>query len=54
MGLNDPCFELIFLDGTVYEGWMGFQFTFVHKGVLVITQGCTTDSEQVLWTRLID
>ena len=33
---NGPCFELIFLVNMAYEGWMGFQFTFVHKGFLVI------------------
>ena len=54
MGLNGPCFELIFLDDTVYEGWMGFQFTFVHKGVLVITQDCTKISEWYLQIGLID
>ena len=37
MDLSSPQSELIFLDGMVYEGWMGFQFTFVHMGVLVIT-----------------
>ena len=37
MGPNGPHSELIFLDGMVYEGWMGFQFTFVHKDVLIIT-----------------
>ena len=36
-GSNGPCFELIFLDDTVYESWMSFQFTFMHKVVLVIT-----------------
>ena len=31
MGLNGPHFELVFLDGTVYEGWMSFQLNFEHK-----------------------
>ena len=54
MGPNGPYFELIFLDGTVYEGWMGFQFTFIHKRVLVIMQGCIRISEWYVWTELID
>ena len=29
--------ELIYLDGTIYEGCIGSRFTFVQKGVLVIT-----------------
>ena len=28
-------FELMFLDDMVYKGWMGFQFTYVHKSVFV-------------------
>ena len=54
MGSNDPRFELILLDGTIYEGWMGLQFTFVYQGVLAITQFCTGISEWYLWTGLID
>ena len=46
MGPNGPFFELIFL-------WVPMVPS-LHKGVLVITQGCTTNSEQVLWTGLID
>ena len=45
MGLNGSHFKLIFIDDIVYEGWMGFQFTFMHKGILVIMQGCTGISE---------
>ena len=52
MGPSDPCSKLIFLGGTVYKGWMGFQFTFMHKGILVITQGCIRISEWYLWTKL--
>ena len=37
MGPNGPRSKLIFLDDMIYKGWMGFQFTFVHMGVLVIT-----------------
>ena len=29
----------------VYEGWIGFMFIFVHKGILVITQGYIGDSQ---------
>lgn len=54
MGLSGPCFELIYLVGTDYEGQIGFRFSFVHKGVLVITQGCIEVSEQGLWIGLID
>ena len=31
-----------------YEGRVGSRFTFVHKGVWLITQGCTRVSEQGL------
>ena len=54
MGLSGPHSELIFFDDTVYEGWMSFQFTFVHKGVLVITQCYTRISEWYVWIELID
>ena len=37
IGPNGPYFELIYLVGTNYEGRIGFRFTFVHKGLLVIT-----------------
>ena len=48
MGPNGLRFDLIYLVGMDYEGRIGFMFTFVHKGVLVITQGCTMVSEQSL------
>ena len=54
MGLNGFHYKLIFLVGTTYEGWMTFQFTFVHKGILVIMQGCTKVSEQGLQIEVID
>ena len=54
MGPNGPYFELIFLDDTVYEGWMRFQFIFVHKGVLVIIQGYIGISEWYLQIGPID
>ena len=37
-----------------YEGRINSTFIFVHKGVLVITQGCIGVSEQGLWIGLID
>ena len=45
MGPNGPHSELIYLVDTDYESEIGFRFTFVHKGVLVITQGCIELSE---------
>ena len=48
MGVSGPRSELVFLYDKVYEGWMGFQFTFVHKGVLVIAHGCTKICEWYL------
>ena len=53
MGLNGPSSKLMCHDDTVYEGWIDFRFTLVHKGTLVIMQGCTRDSEQSLWIGLI-
>ena len=47
MDPNGPCFELICLVGMSYKGWINSKFTFVHKDILVITQGCTRVSEQV-------
>ena len=38
MGLNGPQpFELMYLVGTIYECRIGSRFTFVHKGILIIT-----------------
>ena len=54
MGSSGPYYELIYLVGMGYEGWIDSMFTFVHKGVLVITQGCIRVSEQGLWNGLID
>ena len=54
MGPYGPRYELIYLVGTDYEGWIGYRFTFVHKGVLVITQVCIRVNEQGLWIRLAD
>ena len=36
--------KLIYYDDTIYESWIGSRFTLLHKGVLVITQGCTRHS----------
>ena len=54
MGLNGPYSKLIYHDDMVYEGYINSKFTFVHKGILVIMQGCTRDSEQGLYIGLID
>ena len=37
--------KLMYLDDIVYKGWIGSQFTCVHKVILVITQGCIGVSE---------
>ena len=54
MGPSGPYSKLIYLVGMGYEGRIGFRFTFVHKGILVIMQGYIGVSEQGLWIRLID
>ena len=54
IGPNGPYSELIYLVGMGYGGRIGSRFTFVHKVVLVITQGCIGVSEQGLWIGLID
>ena len=54
MGPSGPHSKLIYLVGMNYEGWIGSRFNFVHKGILVTTQGCTRISEQGLWIWLID
>ena len=54
IGPNGPRSELIYLVDMGYEGRIGSKFTFVHKGVLVITQGCIGLSEQGLWIGLMD
>ena len=43
-----------YLVGMSYEGQIGSRFTFVHKGVLVIMQGCIEVIDQGLWIGLID
>ena len=52
--LNGLRSELIYLVSMGYEGQIGFRFTFMDKGVLVIMQGCTRVSEQGLWIGLVD
>ena len=54
MGSGGHHFELIYHDDTVYEGWIDFKFTLIHKDVLVITYGNTKDSKQDLQIGLID
>ena len=54
MGSNSPHSKLIYHDDTVYEGWIDFWFTLMHKDVLVITKGCIGDSEHDLWIGLLD
>ena len=48
MGPNGPHSKVIDIIDRDYEGWIGSRFTFVHKGILVIMQGCTKVSEQGL------
>ena len=45
MDPSDPHSELIYLVRMHYEGQISSRFTFVHKGVLVIFQGCIRVSE---------
>ena len=45
MDPSGPRSELICLIDMSYEGWIDSKFTFVHKGVLVIMQGCIRLSE---------
>ena len=46
MGPSGPYFEFIYLVRMSYKGQIDSMFTFVHKGVLVITQYCIGVSEQ--------
>ena len=48
-------FELISLNNIVYEGWINSRFfTYVYRGILIITQGHMVVNEHYLWIRLID
>ena len=49
MGPNGSYFEFIYLVGMGYEGRIDSRFTFVHIGILLITQDCIGVSEQSLW-----
>ena len=59
MGPNGPYFELIYRVSMGYKDQINSKFTFVHKGVLVIMQGCIGVCEQLInyapfWVRLSD
>ena len=51
---NGPCSKLIYFVSMGYRSRIGSTLTFVHKGILVIIQGCIGVSEQDLWIGLID
>ena len=54
-GSQRSLIKVIYLmNDTIYEGWIDFKFTFMHKDVLVITQDYIGISEQSFWIRLID
>ena len=48
MGPSGSYSKLIYLVGMGYESRIDFRFTFMHKGILVVTQGCIGVSEQGL------
>ena len=54
MGPNGSCFELIYLVGMGYEGWIDSTFTFVHNDILVIMKSYIGVSERGIWIGLID
>ena len=54
MGPSGPHSKPIYHDDMVYEGWIGSRFILMHKGVLVIMQGCTRNNKQGLRFGLID
>ena len=47
MGPNS-LLEFIFPHDMVYESWSGSWFTYVHKGLLIITQDCIGVSERYI------
>ena len=51
---SGPYSELMYHDDMVYEGWIDSRFIFVHKDILIISQGCIKDNEQGIWFGLID
>ena len=46
MSPNGPYSKLVYLFGMGYKGRIDSKFTFMHKGVLIIMQGCIGLSEQ--------
>ena len=46
MGPNGPYSKLIYFVGKDYKSRISSRFTFVHKGILIITQGYTKVNEQ--------
>ena len=48
MGSSGPRSELTYFVGMDYKGRIGFRFTLVHNGILVIMQGYKGVSEQGL------
>ena len=48
MGPNCPRSKLIYFVGIGYKGWINSRFTFVHKGISVITQDYIGITEQGL------
>ena len=46
---NGPRSKLIYLVGMGYEGQIGFKFTFVHKGILVIAQEYVKEVSELSW-----
>ena len=45
---------LMYLVITIYESRINSRFIFVHKGILLIIQGCSRASEQDLYIRIIN
>ena len=54
MGPSDLHSKHIYFVSIGYEGQIGSRFTFMHKGILVITRCHIRVSEQDLWIELID
>ena len=46
MGPNGPLSKLIYLVSIGYGGWIDSKFTFMYKGILIIMQDYTKESEQ--------
>ena len=54
MGPSSTYSKLIYLIGMGYKGRISSRFTFVHKGILIITYDCIRVSDLGLWIGLID